>query len=464
MKKNIRLFGMLVSIGVLIALSLTNQPLIASANSAQKSYFGISSSGVMLRGESPIVVRHEDLVFEISEFPEYYFGYYSDTFDSDSCVTAKYEFENPSEYAMDVTLAFPFAYTAEGRSIYESLFDRFRITADGEEIDRALRYTYTTSRGDFNIEEEMQNFCDEKRYDLFPEDLPVYEYMCDVSSEGSVLYFSKRPDQTILAERIGHWSSESCGIWLNGNSMSISIYFIGEDDPDFCSRCEFYEDMSMKRKAEGRISVKYRNQRTFQDIAYRYYDSESGIGETDWYNAVVAKLSDSTGSLFNLFSVADLNVTHKLRIWFEYSLHFEPGQVLVNSVEAPLIPDLDMYYIPSIYSYEYLLSPAATWSSFGTLSIEIHTPFYMTSCGLDGFEETEYGYAASFDQLPETDFYFSLCSDANPKRDWSDWWKSFWFTLIYCMVIMVPLLLLMIVVAVSVNAYRKSKLRRIGKF
>ena len=94
--------------------------------------------------------------------------------------------------------------------------------------------------------------------------------------------------------------------------------------------------------------------------------------------------------------------------WYEYELEFAPGETLVNRVEAPIYPEIDMGYTPALHTYTYLLSPASTWKSFGSLDVIINTPFYVI--GGEGFTETENGYAKSFDGLPEGELVFSLAS------------------------------------------------------
>ena len=74
-----------------------------------------------------------------------------------------------------------------------------------------------------------------------------------------------------------------------------------------------------------------------------------------------------------------------------------------------------MNYEPTIYEYTYLLSPAKSWKSFGTLDIVVNTPYYMTESGSEGFERTEMGYSCHLTGLPEGELTFTLCSQSEAK-------------------------------------------------
>ena len=93
------------------------------------------------------------------------------------------------------------------------------------------------------------------------------------------------------------------------------------------------------------------------------YDENSGILESDWYNAQVELLrlsSETWGSGLIQIEEGDFSLMR----WYEYTLTLEPGQTLKNAVTAPLYPAIDAGYTPSLYSYTYLLSPAKTWAQF----------------------------------------------------------------------------------------------------
>ena len=101
--------------------------------------------------------------------------------------------------------------------------------------------------------------------------------------------------------------------------------------------------------------------------------------------------------------------------WYEYTLTLEPGQILTNTVTAPLYPAIDAGYTPSIYTYTYLLSPAKTWAQFGKLKIVVNTPYYMIENSQGGFSETEKGCELTLPGLPEKELTFTLSEAEHPK-------------------------------------------------
>ena len=94
---------------------------------------------------------------------------------------------------------------------------------------------------------------------------------------------------------------------------------------------------------------------------------------------------------------------------------FAPQETLVNEIVAPLYPDINEMYSPSVYVFNYLVSPAYTWKSFANLNVTINTNYYLTDASED-FEQIEGGYAWHSDTLPSNELQFSLCKSQYPSR------------------------------------------------
>ena len=90
--------------------------------------------------------------------------------------------------------------------------------------------------------------------------------------------------------------------------------------------------------------------------------------------------------------------------------------VLVNSVTAPIYPEIDGTYTPFVYTYTYLLSPARKWADFGLLEVVINTPFYLTDSTVSDFTKTENGYTATLNGLPENELVFCLSESESPEK------------------------------------------------
>lgn len=154
---------------------------------------------------------------------------------------------------------------------------------------------------------------------------------------------------------------------------------------------------------------------TLKDFVLSKYDERYGVLDYDWYNAVVTSMKyfEWTNGAIHSTEV-NLDVSGQLMRWYQYDITLEPGERIVNTVTAPMYPSFDTNYEPPIYEYTYLLSPAQTWAEFGNLDIVVNTPYYMTKSGPEGFERNGYGYEVHLDGLPEGEFTFTLCAEADP--------------------------------------------------
>lgn len=147
------------------------------------------------------------------------------------------------------------------------------------------------------------------------------------------------------------------------------------------------------------------------------YPEDSCILESDWYNAMVDELNVSSTESYNCIIRYSrvFNLKSCLLRWYEYEITLAPGERIVNSVTAPIYPDIDENMKPTVYKYTYLLSPAQTWADFGSLDIVINTPFYLIDN--EDFEKTETGYRLSLDGLPDGELEFSLSSSEKPTQN-----------------------------------------------
>ena len=157
---------------------------------------------------------------------------------------------------------------------------------------------------------------------------------------------------------------------------------------------------------------------TLLELALSERPEASPVSDTDWYNAVIAEFNQSTvGESGIISSLPSLDLSNRLMRWYEYDITLGAGQRIVNTVTAPMYPTIDEGYSPSIYNYTYLLSPAATWRSFGTLEININTPYFLLDDTTPaGFTQTDTGYTLRTDRLPDGQLTFSLSESQSPER------------------------------------------------
>lgn len=410
-----------------------------SANSAQQHWTGTDASGAIVTdGESPIVVEKELLTFDLSEFPSNHY-YDNDAFLAYSGrVTAEYTFYNPSDMIVSASLAFPFGRLPSYSDNSEmNDVSKYTVTLNGEEVNTVVRHTLSYAYGDFDIDSELPLISEGYiETDFYKPDTTVTLYAWTVSGIGEEyraanVAFDVSADET---ERIYYMVGQSGGHrqkdgdyrvsdWAENND-SVLIYVFGEA-PAEIPKLTLYENGGVEDGEEigGAVSFKGKEVMTFEDFALLNREEDSPVSEIDWYNAVITELCE--GGRNGEFPVVSLSsyesgFARDLMRWYQYEITLEPGEKAVNTVVAPMYPDIDLTYVPAIHEYTYLVSPASTWADFGELKIILNTPYYLTKSSYEGFKKTDSGYEVTFDGLPTDsngeviDFVFTLSTEENP--------------------------------------------------
>ena len=421
-----------------LSLMLPFMMIPSSANSAQQRWNGSDATGAIITdGDSPIVVEHENLTFDINEFPQPYYNEESDFLAYSGRVTAEYHFYNPSDMTVTATLAFPFGEMPDYAYPFEEIEATNRdISVNGEAIEAELRYTLM-SGSSFNLEKDLARLSDGYLSDdrLSPETtVTVYKWNI---GEVNVEYKQATNVATDIkagdSSRIYYFEGQSgahkqkdgdfrIADWVKGKD-AILLYVIGEPLTDLPT-WNFYQDGGCEDGEElnGSVSYKGCESITLLEMAMANYDSERGISQVDWYNCLYSELTSNDGKYGDGYNIALLDgyrtgYNRNLMRWYQYEITLEPGERIVNNVSAPMYSGIDMSYTPTVYEYTYLLSPASTWKSFGDIDITINTPYYLTESTIDGFEKTEEGYSLHLDGLPESELIFSLSTEENPTKE-----------------------------------------------
>lgn len=433
----------------LLAMSMTGCILfggVAFANSAQTHFRGISSTGAIFTGDqSPIVVEKERLTFDLQEFPKGYYAEREDYLAYSGKVTAEYTFHNPAEYDVTVTLAFPFGRmpdygydhdTKTGQPVYVADAEKYDVTVDGVPIEKNVRHTFSQRGEEFVLEKDLSRLTEGDLIDDFwRSDLPVTKYSWKVDGIVS--------EEDVPEEWIGFiWKDDGgkrklllpndCGVefmednsvavtrWVE-NGQTVEFYVFGAplaEKPDWYTENEDSEKVPIACT----LTPLPTETMTYKEFALAEYQEDSGISSADWYKAMTKCLEVhewQSGILAN-FEYGDLNPSRDLMRWYVYDITVPAGETVVNTVTAPMYPDMDTSYDPPVYAYTYLLSPAKSWADFGSLDIVINTPYFLTEKGGLPFEQTENGYTCSLDGLPDGELSFILSADAHP------WKAPFW--------------------------------------
>ncbi len=438
----------------------------ASANSAQTRWDGTDATGAIISdADCPVVVEHELLTFDISEFPRRYYSTYHEheaDFQTYSArVTAQYTFYNPADYTVTAKLLFPFGCQpdyADPRYTGADT-DKYGAAVNGETVPTTLRHSYARYAGQFELERDLAYLHDGfVAHDFYSPDTTVTKYTYAISGVDTQTYpaadvafaWTPVPETKLLPMSMsGFQRQEDTALVATGAraQRAIELYAIGEP---LAQPLEWkaYSNGALDTEIDGTVTLTSTETTTFRDWALSAWSEDSGVSESDWYNAVVADLDRSeqaygTGLICHWEETSDLSLY--LMRWYEYEITLEPGQRITNTVTAPMYPAINGSMEPPVYTYTYLLSPAKTWVDFGELEIVVNTPYYMLEEGMDGFERTETGYTLIRDGLPDGELEFSLCSGANPKKpiNWS--YLSFFLVIFGIPILIVVLVVVLII-------------------
>ncbi len=449
------------------------------ANSAQRYWRGSNSFGVgSTGGDCPLEVESEKLTFNVESFP----NFNGENEEYNASVTAEYNFYNPTDMEVTANLIFPYV-TATAVDYYGDFktLPKGKILTNGEAADVKDRFTYCPSVYGFNLTDlkKVRDFYDESGF--FKRNLPVTRYSFTVAELDETDKNSPYAAIKISAlDNKKYAFSKSNGYSYNNNMVSLGA-FVGLGDTvevevygDGASLNEsdwtFYSNGSEKKTINGKMTLKTVEQTTYGDLVFKNYKEDDGVSREDWFNAVTDYMVSGYDSKNSVLAqcLGNLNINstflNDLMRWYEYDLTVPAHGRALNSVTAPLLPDVDMGYSPSVYGFTYLSSPAKTWKSFGTLTVEIKTPYFVVWDG--EWTKTDGGYCRVYETLPDDEIKFSLSSAEKPtRRHYDSDGRVFgsivlgllMMILVYVVPLAVPVAVVIIIIVVN---YKRSRNRR----
>lgn len=397
---------------ITIATVLVFPERVADANSVQRYFEGIDSSGAIVTMENcPVVVDKEDLDFYI-----YYQGKSNSQgqYEQFGSVCATYTFRNPSKNTINMDVVFPYGYKDENKSDK----DDCSVSVDGAQIAWRTRYTHIDYYP-FDIERDLSSLSDDFVQDsFFATTQKVYKYTYSVSDTAQGLDLTFEYDRNWERKVVCDFHSQREGgkqqiVMSTAGKSQLVFYVVGEDLN--IAACDVTVIGGQKG---GHLSLVSRQEQTFGDeLAYVNRPADSDVLDIDWYNA----LSNTLKSLRDRTVINPLEFVisrypeFSLFRWCQYTLSIAPGQTIVNSVTVPLFPARNERYIPAVYEFIYYLSPATTWAGFKDLTVNIHTDGYLLNYAKKGFAKTDGGYTYHSDKLPDGELTFKICSEETQK-------------------------------------------------
>ncbi|MGN0812219.1 MAG: hypothetical protein ACI4MQ_01760 [Candidatus Coproplasma sp.] len=380
---------------------------------------GVASTGIHCVNENSVLqVQSETLTFnigtpwhELKEGEKY-----------NSTVTAEYTFYNPTAETVNTKMAFPVRtvpYYAQNNEKVNNVENP--ITVNGQPVEYTTRHTYGTYN---SFEEDVKKIKDTYyETEFFKTDLPVTEYVFKVNLEGDdyANFKVKMPkvDGTRYFSATDGSGNFSYSLY-NGEKFSIFVLGNDYDLSDLNWSITRYSSLFNREiQVNGSVTLEKKMERkTFKSYVLQGYDSKSDISEIDYYNAMFEMIY-TDGIWAGTGMTPTINYFTE---WCMYETSVEAGGTFKNAVTANLYPTIYFNYAPYIYEYNYYLSPAREWASFGSLTVNINTNLYMQKCEYydpadtenSTFKKTETGYSATFTSLPTTELNFKICSAETP--------------------------------------------------
>lgn len=420
---------------LLFLLSLSIIPV--SANSAMTWWEGSDATGAIIQDEDcPLIITHEQLTFDIIEFPESYYSDIDDYYAYNASVTAAYTIYNPSQYEIQARLLFPFGtiphygFTldyADNLPLMLRDTQRYTITLNEETIDSKIRHTYKPNNEEFSLNEDLNKIKDHfLEHEFFNFNLPITKMtyrITEVDTENYNAAFtafsipqSLTKTKVYMPQAHGFDSDKEVmhlGTWVE-NNMEVIVYVFGE--PLDKIEWKYYENGARKKEITGNAELLETTALSFEDFVFAYHNEETPILKHDWYNAIINMIERFSYNDIVIGMEADFNINDDLLRWYDYTITVPEKATVINQVTAPIYPAIDAKYEPPVYEYTYLLSPAKSWKEFKDLTIQINTENYLISSSLNHFEKMENGYTLSLNQLPNSELTFKLSTDPKPVK------------------------------------------------
>ena len=406
---------------------------LADAGKAYRNFTqGTSASGVICAdGACLIEAEKVSVFFDIQHFPQETYGGEEQFCKYGAHAVTEYSLRNPTDQALRVKLLFPFGTPPEyavsfgenGKIVFAD-GAHYRVAADGAEIVPEVRHTYHGDFYYFDAQEEKERLFDGYRKDdFFSFETPVTSYTytlenAEADPDGGSGYgfvssfdYNRAKTRVLLSSsanlRIENGSSKVFLDCVDFRDRTFTVYAIGAPP----EQAPAWQTKNGDAAGE-RFALLSQKNTTFGALVESGRKEESGVSCTDWYNAVVDRLNEARTDTCVVGSIEELKKGSMLSRWYEYTLEIPAGGTSVNTVTAPVYPDIETTEaggarVPT-YRYEYLLSAASCFADVGEFTVTVRTPFRLSNSTL-AFEDGEDGqYVYKKDGLPHGELAFTL--------------------------------------------------------
>ena len=364
---------------------------------------------------TPLELKKEKLIFNIPNFPYNKFSTSDVPTEHTASVTAIYELYNPTNAPVNVSLAFPIGRSF-GESEWANYSEKYTVTANGEPLELKMRHSFYSS---INYADSIKNEKISEGIYSPTTRVTVYIFNLVKMEEGCFAEFTvddvSESRKLITESWVGVSRKENSTLIrvpLDKPDNNFKLICIGAELPSSSLSAVFYsKDNTDKRPQEPAKIIGY-DIMTFDEFAMQDHTAQCGINETDWYNAMVDNIKNST-----VPTLEDLLTRQtKLSVWGQYEIGIQAGETVENTVSSPICPTTQGGYEPPEYDYSYYRSDSNNWASVGRLDIEIITPYHIIEkYNTPELQKNENGYSAAINNSNRSNVYFTLSEDPSPK-------------------------------------------------
>ncbi len=383
-------------------------------------YDGVNIVGAVTNGTSPIELNSVSYNFDICDYPyESSTGNFKDTASS---VEINYSFYNPATY--DITMPLYLLALKPSYYVYNQ-FDNLSSYAFETDSDdnTVLRCVY---KGDINLKynnsaqnvtEFLKGVYDERQTDSNYNDLNVYKYTYAVSDlpdsakevritpSASASFFVNRDDS--------QWSGDGNDYYFEiGEYETVTIYIVSTIDTVLIENNVAFCDDSKNIVASVDDVTPISNEKiSLDDLILSYYDAESNLSQTDWYNAVISYMKNY--ELAGVKTLDYFDVSDSLFYMYRYDLTVPAQSTVSQNVTVPLYPTVDGHsYDKDVYEYCLDTSHLVQWSGNPKINISVYSNGYYVKSSKD-VNLTSWGFTLENTKPSNDCFTFTFCETAD---------------------------------------------------
>lgn len=457
MKRRKILVAMLIAVlccGMLICLT-SCEPLI---------FVGSPTYGVTTNGVSQIELKSVDYQYNINDYPK---RYDEEVLQTKSYVSVTYNYYNAT--SSDITMPL---YLVAGKPEYlrREFNDidsyTFTTTAEQEVVLRcALSYdakSYYNGDSKTRLDNFLKCVYDERQTDdIYNGDLSVYKYtfaLSDLAYKVDHILFEINDEyENIKIFFDGEHNSNSDHIeYLDGvtsyyaqiyDTEAITLYSVGKDLVGIEDTVKFSKANVVVENG-GKVTSVTKDVLTFDDLLMTYYDEESSLSATDWYNAALSEVINCEFIKYpqdlDLFDISD-----RLAYMYQCNLVVPAQGDVALTVKMPIYPTIDGYsYDENVYEYVLDLSALSNWRGTPDVNVIITTDGYYVKSSLD-LKETATGFESKKIDS-STNLSFTLSEVPNFDKDKDSTSKQFNSRVLYVLLIIIGIIYLIPIVTVSI--------------